>query len=34
MTMTALGAPQDLLLQGPEAVQRFLGSARALERAP
>jgi phospholipid/cholesterol/gamma-HCH transport system ATP-binding protein len=33
MTMTALGAPQDLLLQGPEAVQRFLGSARALEIA-
>ena len=33
MTMTALGAPQDLLQQGPPAVQRFLGSARALERA-
>lgn len=33
MTMTALGAPQDLLQQGPEAVRRFLGSARALERA-
>jgi phospholipid/cholesterol/gamma-HCH transport system ATP-binding protein len=33
MTMTALGAPQDLLQQGPPAVQRFLGSARALEIA-
>lgn len=33
MTMTALGAPLDLLHQGPEAVRRFLGSARALERA-
>jgi len=33
MTMTALGAPQDLLQQGPPAVQRFLGSARPLERA-
>jgi phospholipid/cholesterol/gamma-HCH transport system ATP-binding protein len=33
MTMTALGAPKDLLQQGPPAVQRFLGSARALEIA-
>ena len=33
MTMTALGAPQHLLQQGPPAVQRFLGSARALEIA-
>jgi phospholipid/cholesterol/gamma-HCH transport system ATP-binding protein len=33
MTMTALGAPQDLLQQGPPAVRRFLGSARDLERA-
>ena len=33
MTMTALGAPQDLLQHGPPAVQRFLGAARDLERA-
>jgi phospholipid/cholesterol/gamma-HCH transport system ATP-binding protein len=29
MTMTALGAPQDLLQQGPPAVQRFLAPSRA-----
>jgi phospholipid/cholesterol/gamma-HCH transport system ATP-binding protein len=33
MTMTALGAPQDLLQHGPPAVRRFLGTARDLERA-
>jgi phospholipid/cholesterol/gamma-HCH transport system ATP-binding protein len=33
MTMTALGAPQDLLQHGPPAVRRFLGAARDLERA-
>jgi phospholipid/cholesterol/gamma-HCH transport system ATP-binding protein len=33
MTMTALGAPQDLLQQGPPAVRRFLGAARDSERA-
>lgn len=33
MTMTALGAPQDLLQHGPPAVRRFLGAARGLERA-
>jgi phospholipid/cholesterol/gamma-HCH transport system ATP-binding protein len=29
MTMTALGVPQDLLQQGPPAVQRFLAPSRA-----
>lgn len=29
MTMTALGAPQDLLQQGPPAVRRFLAPSRA-----
>lgn len=29
MTMTALGTPRDLLLQGPPAVQRFLASQQA-----
>jgi phospholipid/cholesterol/gamma-HCH transport system ATP-binding protein len=33
MTMTALGAPQDLLQHGPPAVRRFLGAARDLGRA-
>jgi phospholipid/cholesterol/gamma-HCH transport system ATP-binding protein len=30
MTMTALGTPQDLLLQGPAAVRRFLAPQGAV----